>query len=94
MSMKTEDSIVLEFDTLGLSQKTFIGDEPKKEFDEVANISVRKTKFSLAFQNMLKKKASRSSWTTISKLVFDITMKAREEVRSKKKVDKQTFPSD
>ena len=52
---ETEDSIVLEFDTLGLSQKTFIGDEPKKEFDEAATISVRKTKFSLAFQNMLKK---------------------------------------
>ena len=52
---ETEDSIVLEFDTLGLSQKTFIGDEPKKEFDEAATISVRKTKFSLAFQNILKK---------------------------------------
>ena len=36
---------------------------------------------------MLKKKKHRVLWTTISKLVFDITMKAREEVRSKKKVD-------
>ena len=36
---------------------------------------------------MLEKKKHRVLWTTISKLVFDITMKAREEVRSKKKVD-------
>ena len=75
----------MEFDTLGLSQKRLLEMSQKKNLMKRLLYQSEKLNFHLRFKTCWKK--HRVLWTTISKLVFDITMKAREEVRSKKKVD-------
>ena len=76
--------LIIEFDTLGLSTSTYSGDNRGKN---VAMAEIRKTKHSVAYELMLRKTEHRVPWSKISKIIYDVTIEAREEVRNKTNVD-------
>ena len=73
--------LIIEFDTLGLSSSTYSGDNRGKN---VAMAEIRKTKHSVAYEMVLRKTEHRVPWSKISKVIYDVTIEAREEVRNKK----------